>query len=124
MSLQYQTPQIYDVVERYHRTLTKSARCLLIESRLPKFYRVRANYVRNLASRKTDGKNSFKKIFKRNRKTDLLKAIDCLPYLKNSNAKKKQKLDIKTRKCALRQNSVIRSELRVQKIKRSYECFV
>ena len=97
-------PEKNGVAERYNKTLIESARCLLVESRLPKCYWVRADCVKNLLNRKTDRKSSFKKMFKRKRKTDLFKILGYLACVENNNARNPQEFDIKAQKCVFLAN--------------------
>ena len=82
-----ENPKQNDVAESYNRTVIESARCLLIESPLPKIYRVRAvdtaSFVRNLVSRNKDD----------------LRVFVSLAYVKNRNAMRTGKFDPKAQKC-------------------------
>ena len=70
-----ETPEQNGVAERFNRTVVETARCLFIDSILPKSYWVRAVdtacYARNLVVRDKNTKSAFEKFFGRNRKATI-----------------------------------------------------
>ena len=96
-----ETPEQNGVAERYNRTVVETARSLLIESKLPKCYWLRAvdtaAYARNLVKKDKNEKTPYEKFWGRKPKTDHLKVSGCLAYVKNRN-REKSKFDCKARK--------------------------
>ena len=87
------TPKQNGVAERFHRTVVEAARCLLIDSKLPKSFWVRAVdtacYARNLVVKDKNTKSAFEKFFGRKSRSDHLKLFGCVAYSKNRDASKK-----------------------------------
>ena len=98
-----ETPEQNGVAERFNRTVVEAARCLLIDSKLPKSYWVRAVdtacYARNLVVKDKNAKSAFEKFFGRKPRSDHLKVFGCVAYSKNRDASKKSKFDPKATKC-------------------------
>ena len=98
-----ETPEQNGVAERFNRTVVEAARCLLIDSKLPKNYWVRAVdtacYARNLVVKDKNTKSAFEKFFGRKPRSDHLKVFGCVAYSKNRDASKKSKFDPKATKC-------------------------
>ena len=96
-----ETPEQNGVAERYNRTVVETARSLLIESKLPKCYWLKAvdtaAYVRNLVKKAQNEKTPFGKFWGKKPKMDHLKVFGCLSYVKNRNSEK-SKFDAKARK--------------------------
>ena len=97
----HETPEQNGVAERYNRTVVETTRSLLIESKLPKSYRLRAvdtaAYVRNLDKKDKTDKSPYKKFWGPKPKTGHLKVFGCLAYVKNRK-REKSKFDPKARK--------------------------
>ena len=98
-----ETNQQNGVAERFNRIVVKAARCLLIDSKLPKSYWVRpvdtACYARNLVVKDKNTKSAFEKFFGRKPRSDHLKIFGCVAYSKNCDANKKSKFYPKATKC-------------------------
>ena len=96
-----ETPEQNGVAERYNRTVVETARSLLIESKLPKSYWLRAvdtaAYVRNLVKKDKTDKSPYEKFWAREPKTGHLKVFGCLAYVKNRK-REKSKFDPNARK--------------------------
>ena len=96
-----ETPEQNGVAERYNRTVVETARSLLIESKLPKCYWLRAvdtaAYVRNLVKKDQNEKTPYEKFWGKKPKIDHLKVFGCLAYVKNRK-REKSKFDAKARK--------------------------
>ena len=96
-----ETPEQNGVAERYNRTVVETARSLLIESKLPKSYWLRAvdtaAYVRNLVKKDNVAKSRYERFCARKPKTGHLKVFGCLAYVKNQK-REKSKFDPKARK--------------------------
>ena len=96
-----ETPEQNGVAERYNRTVVETARSLLIESKLPKSYWLRAvdtaAYVRNLVKKDKTDKSPYEKLWARKPKTGHLKVFGCLAYVKNRK-REKSKFHPKARK--------------------------
>ena len=88
-----ETPEQNGVAERFNRTVVEAARCLLIDSKLPKTYWVRAVdtacSVRNLVVKDKNAKSSFEKFFGKKPNIDHLKVFGCAAHSQNKNLKKK-----------------------------------
>ena len=82
-----ETPEQNGVAERYNRWVAETALSLLIESKLPKSYWLRAvdtaAYVRNLVKKDKTDKGPYEKFWGRIPKTGHLKNSGCLAYVKN-----------------------------------------
>ena len=91
------------VAERFNRTVVEAARCLLIDSTLPKRYCVWAVdiacYARNLVVKDKKKELAFEKFFGRKPRSDHLKVIVCVAYSKNRDASEKSKFDPKAKEC-------------------------
>ena len=99
-----ETPEQNDVAERFNRTVVEAARCLLIDSKLPKRYWVRAVdtacYARNLVVKDKNTQSAFENFFfSRKPRSDHLKVFGCVAYSKNHDDCKKTKFDPKATKC-------------------------
>ena len=98
-----ETPEQNGVAEGFIRTVVEAARCLLIDSKLPKSYWVRAVdtacYARNLVVKDKNTKSAFEQFFGRKPRSDHLKVFGCIAYSKNCDACQKSKFDPKTAKC-------------------------
>ena len=98
-----ETPEQNSVAERFNRTEVEAARCLLIDSKLPKSYWVRAVdiacYARNLVVKDKNTKSAFENFFGRKLRSDHLKVFGCVAYSKNRDASKKSKFDRNATKC-------------------------
>ena len=98
-----ETPEQNGVAERFNRTAVEAARCLPINSKLPKSYWFRAVdtacYARNLVGKDKNTNSAFEKIFGRKPRSDHLKVFGCVVYSKNCDASKKSKFDPKATKC-------------------------
>ena len=74
-----ETPEQNGVAEPYNRTVVETTRCLLIESKLPKSYWLRAvdtaAHVRNLVRKDKEEKTSHQNVSSRKPKTDHLKVL-------------------------------------------------
>ena len=96
-----ETPEQNGVAERNNRTVVETARSLLIETKLPKSYRLgavdTAAYVRNLVKKDKTDKNPYKKFWGRKSKTGHLKVFGCIAIVKNRK-REKSKFDLKARK--------------------------
>ena len=70
-----ETPEQKSVAERFNRTVVEAARCLLIDSKLPKNYWVRAvdteRYARNLVVKDKDTKSAFESFLAKNREATI-----------------------------------------------------
>ena len=101
---EYTVPETLEqngVAERHNRTVVETARSLLIESKLPKSYWLRAvdtaAYVRNLVKKDKTAKSPYERFWARKPKTGQLKVFGCLAYVKNRK-REKSKFDPKARK--------------------------
>ena len=96
-----ETPEQNGVAERYKRTVVETARSLLLDSKLPKSYWLRAvdtaDYVRNLVKNDKTDKNPYEKFWGRKSKTAHLKVFGCLASVKNRK-REKSKFDPTARK--------------------------
>ena len=100
-----ETPEKNDVAERFNRTVVKAARCLLLDSKWTKIYRVRAVdkacYARNLVVKDKNTKSVFKKFFVGKPRTHHLKIFGSVAHSKHRDASEKPKFDPKATKCLL-----------------------
>ena len=91
------------VAERFNRTVVEAARCLLIDSKLPKSYWVRAVdtacYARKLVVKDKNTKSAFRKFFGRKPRCNHLEIFVCVIYSRNRVVSKKSKFDPKASKC-------------------------
>ena len=98
-----ETPEQNGVAERFNRTVVEAARCLLIDSKLPKSYCVQAVdtacYARNLVVKDKNTKSAFEKLFGGKPRSKHLKIFGCVAYSKNRNASKKSKFDPNATNC-------------------------
>ena len=96
-----ETPEQNGVAERYNRTVVETARSLLIESKLPVSYWLRAvdtaAYERNLVRKDKNDENSDEKFWTRKPTTGPLKIFGCLPYVEKGK-REKSKFNLKARK--------------------------
>ena len=81
--------------------MVETAQSFLIESKLQKYYWLRAvekaGHVRNLVKKDKTDKNPYEKFWGRNLKTGHLKGLGCLAYVKNRR-REKSEFDPKARK--------------------------
>ena len=96
-----ETPEQNGLAERFNRTVVEMARCMLIESGLPKSYWVRAldtaAQVRNIVVKENNGKSPFEMFWLRKPKMHNLKVFGCLAYVKNRKTSQ-SKFDPKAKK--------------------------